>query len=198
VVLSRTLYAQWWQDPSVSRVNVYLEPGTSIEDTRRAITARLADRYRVKTLALRENLVYHEDKIRRAFAFADTLQILVAIVTVAGIFDLLFSGVLERRRELALYRLIGANDGAVRRTIVIESLTIAALAAIMGVVVGVVTSKIWVLVLIPRLIGYDLTYAYAVTPTFVSIALVLLMTAVAGWAAAVRATRASVLEGLRL
>jgi putative ABC transport system permease protein len=198
VMLSRPLYAQWWQDPSVSRVNVYLEPGTSIEDARRAITARLADRYRVKTLALRENLAYHEDKIRRAFAFADTLQILVAIVTVAGIFDLLFSGVLERRRELALYRLIGANDGAVRRTIVIESLAIAALAAIMGVVVGVVTSKIWVLLLIPRLIGYDLLYAYAVTPTFVSIALVLLMTAVAGWAAAMRATRASVLEGMRL
>lgn len=198
VMLSRPLYAQWWHDPSVSRVNVYLEPGTPLEDARRTIAAQLADRYRVKTLALRENLAYHDDKIRRAFAFADTLQILVAIVTVAGIFDLLFSGVLERRRELALYRLIGADDGAVRRTIVIESLTVAALASIMGLALGVATSKIWVLVLIPRLIGYDLTYAYAVVPTVLGIALVLVMTAIAGWAAAARATRASVLEGLRL
>jgi len=198
VMLSRPAYVQWWRDASVTRVNVYLEAGTSLEEARRAITARLADRYRVKTLALGENLAYHEDKIRRAFAFADTLQILVAIVTVAGIFDLLFSGVLERRRELALYRLIGADDAAVRRTILIESLTVAALASTMGLAIGLVTSKIWVLVLIPRLIGYDLTFAYAVVPTVLSIVLVLAMTAIAGWAAAARATRASVLEGLRL
>jgi putative ABC transport system permease protein len=198
VMLSRPLYKHWWHDPTVSRVNVYLEPGISLEDARRTISTRLADRYRVKTLALRDNLAYHEDKIRRAFRFADTLQILVAIVTVAGIFDLLFSGVLERRRELALYRLVGAGDKAVRRTIVIESLTVAALASIIGLAAGVVTSKIWVLVLIPRLVGYDLTYAYAVVPTVLSIALVLVMTTIAGWAAAARATRSSILEGLRL
>jgi putative ABC transport system permease protein len=198
VTLSRALYEQWWHDPTVTRVNVFLELGTSIEEARRAIAAQLADRYRVKTLALRENQAYHEDKIRRAFRFADTLQVLVALVTVASIFDLLFSGVLERRRELALYRLIGADERAVRRSIVIESLTVAVLASLMGLAAGVVTSKIWVLVLIPRLVGYDLTYAYAIAPTFFSIGLVLFMTTVAGWAAARRATRASVLEGMRL
>jgi putative ABC transport system permease protein len=197
VMLSRTLYEEWWGDPSISRVNVYLEPGVAVEDARRRIAAQLGDRYRLKILALRENLAYHDDKIRRAFAFADTLQLLVAIVTVAGIFDLLLSGIIERRRELAVWRLNGAAEVAVRSTIVIESLTLGALASAVGLGTGVVLSWTWVHVLIPRLIGYDLTYAFATLSTVVTIVLVLLMTALAGWAAASRATRASVLEGLR-
>lgn len=197
VLLARPLYETWWADPSISRVNVYLEPGVGVEEARRRIVARLAGRHRLKILALRDNLAYHDDKIRRAFGFANTLQLLVAVVTVAGIFDLLLSGILERRRELAVWRLMGAAERAVRRTIVVESLTIGALAVAVGTGVGLVMSWIWVRVLIPRLIGYDLTYAFAAWPTAMSVTLVLLMTGLAGWAAATHATRAAVLDSLR-
>ena len=197
VMLSRPLYETWWGDPSISRVNVYLEGGVTSEEARRRIVAQLGDRYRLKILSLRDNLAYHEDKIRRAFGFVNTLQLLLAIVTVAGIFDLLLSGILERRRELAIWRLMGADERAVRRTIVVESVTLGALAVASGLALGIVSSMIWVRLLIPRLIGYDLTFTFASLPTMFSAVLVLLMTALAGWAAAGKATRASVLDDMR-
>ena len=197
VILSGPLYEKWWSDPSVSRINVYLDGGITIEDARRRIVAQLGDRYRLKILGLRDNLAYHEDKIRRAFGFVNTLQLLLAIVTVAGVFDLLLSGIIERRHELAAWRLMGADERAVRRTIVVESVTLGALAVVIGFALGIVSSLIWVRLLIPRLIGYDLTFAFAPLPTALGAVLVLLMTALAGWAAAARATRASVLLGMR-
>jgi putative ABC transport system permease protein len=181
----------------VSRINVFLEPGATLADVRQLIAARLGERHRVKILSLRENLRYHDEKIRGAFGFARSLQILVALVTIAGIFDLLVSGIFERRRELAVWRLIGAAERTVRRTVVIESTTLGVLAAGLGLAVGTVSAWLWVYVIIPRLVGYDLRFDLAVVATLASTAVVLSMTALAGRAAAVRATRAPVLDGIR-
>jgi putative ABC transport system permease protein len=197
IILSRSLYGAWWGDPTITRVNVYLEPGVDVQEARSRLTAQLGERHLLKVLTLRDNIAYHEDKIRRAFAFVDALQILVGIVTVAGIFDLLVSGIIERRRELAVWRLIGATEWSVRHTVVIESMTLGALAVVLGLVLGLVTSWMWVRVIIPRLIGYELTFAFAGVRSAGSLAVVLLMTVAAGWAAATRATRRPVLEDIR-
>ncbi len=197
IVLSRALYERWWRDPSVTRINVYLEPGVPVEDARSRIVAALGDRYRLKVLTLRDNIEYFDRKIRDAFAFVNALQIVVVIVTIAGIFDLLVSGIIERRRELAVWRLIGASDATVRRTIVVESITIGAVAVAFGLLVGMVTSWIYVRIVIHRMIGYDLLYAFAGVRSAASLAVILIVTALAGRAAATRATRASILDALR-
>jgi len=197
IILTRSLYDAWWGDPTITRVNVYLDPGVDAQEARDRLTAQLGARHLLKILTLRDNIAYHEDKIRRAFAFVDAMQVLVVIVTVAGIFDLLVSGIIERRRELSVLRLIGATERSVRHTVVLESMTLGALATVLGLVLGVVTSWMWVRILIPRLIGYDLTFAFAGLRSATSLAVVLLVTAAAGWAAATRATRRPVLEGIR-
>jgi len=119
------------------------------------------------------------------------------VVTIAGIFDLLVSGIIERRRELAVWRLIGAADATVRRTVVVESITIGALAVAVGFFVGVVTSWIYVRIIIHRMIGYDLVYSFAGVRSLASLVVILIVTALAGGAAATRATRASILDALR-
>jgi ABC-type lipoprotein release transport system permease subunit len=92
---------------------------------------------------------------------------------------------------------VGAAERSVRHTVVLESMTLGALATVLGLVLGVVTSWMWVRILIPRLIGYDLTFAFAGVRSAGSLAVVLLMTVAAGWAAATRATRRPVLEDIR-
>ena len=64
-----------------------------------------------------------------AFAFTDAIQLLVAIITVAGIFDLLLTAIAERRAGARPLASDGADDHVVRRSIVIESATIGVLGA---------------------------------------------------------------------
>ncbi len=197
VLLSRRLLVERWHEPTLSRINLFLEPGEALDAVRTRVVERIGDRYRVKILSMRDVLAYHEDKVNRAFAFTDAIQLLIVIVTIAGIFDLLLSAIIERRRELALWRLIGADERAVRRSIVIESATVGAIGAVLGVLVGAVTTWIWVDINFRYLLGYSLERHFAVRAAVWYVGLVMLMTVLAGYAAARQATRQPILDGIR-
>jgi putative ABC transport system permease protein len=197
VIMSERVFAAHWRDPLVSRIILFLEPNASIAAVREEIQRRLGSRYRLKVDTLRDAVAYITNTIKHAFAFTDAIQLLIAIVTVAGIFDLLLSAIVERRRELALWRLIGANDGAVRRSVTIESATIGAIGALLGLGVGYTTAWLWVSVNYRYLLGFFLEFHFDFRSAAVSVLLIMTMTMVAGYGAAFEATRQAVLDGIR-
>jgi len=134
--------------------------------------------------------------IDRAFAFTDAIQILVILVTVAGVLDLLLSAILERRKEMALWRVIGADRRMIETAVVLESLTIGVLGVLLGFAVGVVTSWVWVRINFRYLIGYYLEFHFSTGVAFWYAILAILMAVTAGYAAARQATKQSVLEGI--
>ncbi len=198
VIMSRALLAERWQEATVSRINITLEPGASLDGVREQVLQRLGDRYRVKALSLRELVAYHTDMIDRAFAVMNSVQLLIIIVTIAGIFDLLVSRITERRREIALWRVIGADVHAVRRSVIIESVTIGAMGAVLGVLVGLVTAWVWIAIHFRQLLGYYIQYHFALGATVWFVILVVVVTAGAGYAAAIVATRRPILEGIQI
>ncbi|HEY2389488.1 MAG TPA: FtsX-like permease family protein [Candidatus Binatia bacterium] len=197
IALNRRVFAERWQDSRVTRIFAFLDGTTPLETVRARITERLGERYRLKMLSMQEVLTFQEGMIDRAFAFTDALHLLVAIVAVAGIFDLLLSSILERRRDLAIWRLIGADEQRVRRSVVLESATIGTLGTILGIPVGVVTAGIWVGVNFRYLLGYYLNLHFAFGTAAAYVALVMTMTVIAGYAAAYQATGQSILGGIR-
>jgi len=181
----------------VSRIHLFLQPEASLDQVREEIARRIGSRFLLKILSLREVLDYHDRMINHAFAFTAAIQLLIVIVTVCGIFDLLLSSIAERRRELSLWRLIGADNRVVSRSVRLESVTIGALGAVMGVVVGLVTAWTWIRFNFWYLIGYDLEYHFAAGPAVWYVVLVLVMTVLTGQVAARGATRQSILAGIR-
>ena len=197
VGISRKLLASRWNDNLVNRIGVDVAPTASVDEIRSKILAAIGERYRLKILTLQQLGTYHDTMITRAFAFTDAIQLLVIIVTFAGILDLLFALILERRHELALWRLIGADERTVRNSVIIESWAIGVLGATLGAVLGYVTSWIWVRVNFRYLLGYELDFHFATRLTLWYIALTVIMTVLAGSFAAGRAVKDSVLEGIR-
>jgi putative ABC transport system permease protein len=195
--LDRRLLVERWQDPAISWVLVFRRDGTAVDVLRAEIAAALGRRYRLKILSMAELDAYLTDKIDRAYAFTVAIQLLVAVVTAAGIFDLLLAAIWERRRELAVWRVIGADERTVRRSVILESAAIGALGSILGLLVGGVTTLIWVHAHYRHLLGYYLELHFAYGPTLWYVALVMAMTMVAGYAAARHATRQSVLQGIQ-
>lgn len=197
VTISRRLLVERWQETSVNRFSVFLDPAARVGEVRKRIVAKAAERYRLKILLPGEMVKYHVTMINKAFAFTDALQLLIVVVTVAGILDLLLAAIWERRRELALWRVVGADEKTVRRSVVIESATIGLLGAMLGAVVGLVTAWIWIGINFRYLLGFYLDYHFAFVASMRYMLLVVAMTVVAGYVAARYATRQSVLEGIQ-
>jgi putative ABC transport system permease protein len=198
VIISRRLFIERWQDRTVNRFMVFLEPGASLEAVRANILARLSHRHRLKVDSLRDAVRYITDKIDEAFGFTDAIQLLISIVTAAGIFDLLLSAIAERRREIALWRVIGADERSVRRSIVIESGTLGAFGVLVGAAIGYVSAAIWVLINYRYLLGFFLEFHFAYVSAGISFAMVVLMALAAGYGASRAATRQPILDGIRL
>ena len=197
IIMSRRLLVRHWGEASVSRINVELAPGASSAEVRARIAERFGDRFRLKILSSGEMLAYHESMVRKAFGFTDAIQLLIAIVTIVGIIDLLISAIEERRQELALWRVIGADEQAVRRSVVLEALTIGLLGAGLGAGVGFVTAAIWVLFSYRYVLGFFLSFHFALGPALWYLLLVAIMTAAAGYIAAAHATRQPIIDGLQ-
>jgi len=197
VILSHRLIVERWRERNLSRINVLTDGTHSLDELRRAIMERFGHEHRLKVLSVGEVLAYHDRMISRAFAFTDAIQLLIAIVTLCCIFDQLVSTTIERRRELALWRVVGADDRAVRTSVMLEAATVGMLGATLGLGIGLPTAWLWIKVNLRYLLGYDLEYHFGALPTAISVTIVVVMTLAAGSAAARMATRQSVLDGIR-
>ena len=124
VILDRVRFAALWQDTLISHFNVFLKPGANLEDVRTAAVRTLGRDYMVKVLTVPQTLAYHQGMVDRAFVFTYAIQLLVVAVTLAGIFDLLTTQVIERRREVGVFRALGADKSHIARAIRLEAVAI--------------------------------------------------------------------------
>jgi len=198
VAIGRRVFEQHWRDSMVNWILLFLGPSAGVDAVSDAIRERLAGGGWLKILTAHEQAAYLAGKIDDAYRFTLAIRLLVLVVTVAGIFDLLIAAVWERRRELALWRVIGADEAAVRRSVVIESATIGLLGSVLGIAVGLVTAWIWTGVHYRYLLGFWVEYHFPLGITALMVALVIVLTIVVGYAAARQATRQSVLEGIQI
>jgi putative ABC transport system permease protein len=198
IVIGRQVFETHWKDSTINWIFVFTDPGTSHADMKDRIQRTLGQRYLLKALSPAEGMEYLAGKIETAYEFTYAIQLLVVVVTVAGIFDLLIAAIWERRRELALWRVIGADDRSVHRSVVIESATIGSLGAALGIVLGLITTWTWISINYRYLLGYYIEYHFDAWTAARLIALIIVVTIVAGYFAARYATRQPVLEGIQV
>ena len=197
IILHRDEVARLWHDTQVSHFNLFLKPGADIEETRSRIVRELGGSHLVKVLTIPQTLAYHQGMVDRAFAFTYAIQLLVVAVTLAGIFDLLTTQILERRRELGILRALGSDDSRIARSIRLEALVIGVAGAVLGCLLGVGTSLLWVRVHFRILIGYVLEHHYALVTAAWCLVLAAGVAMLAGQLAARRALRLPALDALR-
>lgn len=198
IIMHRDRFASHWSgDTQISHFNVFLASGADLEATRAAIVQALGTTYRIKVLTMPQLVAYHQKMIDQAFAFTYAIQLLVIAVTLAGIVDLLTTQIIERRREIGLLRVMGADAVVVARAIWLEALVIGLSGAVLGAIISIGTSFIWVHVNFRILIGYIVEHHFAAFTAVWCVVLAGGMAMLAGRLAARRALREPVLDSLR-
>ncbi len=158
VVMDTGTFERHFGPDRPSGLTVYLAPGVDPGTVRDELDAALGPERRLfitTNAALRATVLRIFDA---TFAITYALEVIAIGVSLFGMAATLLTLVLERRREIAMLRLVGADSRQLRRLIVIEAGALGALTQAVGLVVGLALSLILIYVINVQSFGWTIQF----------------------------------------
>lgn len=196
VVMDRHTFEKHFGTMAPTSLTIYLQPGASPEEVRLQLLAALGGRFHVfiyTNSALRSEVLRIFDS---TFAITYALELIAIFVAILGITGTLFTLILERGRELAILRWVGAERRQVRRMVVIEALLLGGVSQSIGLGVGLLLSLVLIYVINVQSFGWTIQFHWPAAFLMQSSVLTLLTAGLAGLYPAQIATRVQVVERL--
>jgi putative ABC transport system permease protein len=158
VVMDRGTFRKYFGDLPPSGVAAYLREGADPERVRTEMLAMLDEGHRA--------FIYSNSTLRReilsvfdsTFAITYALELIAIVVAMLGVAGTLLTLVLERRRELSLLRLTGADRRQVRRMVIIEAALIGGISQGIGLAVGFALSMVLIYVVNVQSFGWTIQF----------------------------------------
>ncbi|MGH9452937.1 MAG: ABC transporter permease [Terriglobia bacterium] len=179
VMMDRSTLLKYLPDPSPDSLAVYLSTGVHEDAVGAAINRACAGRQ----VSVSSNRKLRTNAIRifdRTFAITYALEAVAVVVAVMGIAGALFTLVLDRRRELALLRFLGASKQQIRSLILYEAGLLGLLANVAGIVLGFALSLVLVFVINKQSFGWTIQFHWPVAVLAGALLLVYASTLAAG------------------
>jgi putative ABC transport system permease protein len=157
IVLDRNTLLRYLPDRALSNLAIYLKPGADPARVRREIDQLLNGRA-VLVFAnrfLREAAISTFDRTFRITYALEFVSISVAVMGVAGA---LLAVIIDRRREFAILRFLGAAQSQVRRIIVCEAGLLGVLANAVGLALGTLLSLVLIFVINKQSFGWTIQF----------------------------------------
>ena len=201
MVMDRAWYQRHWQDDWVTVFPVYLADGADAKQVRQSIVTQVAglDGVTVPPLVIRNHELRKKilDIFDRTFVLTYVLEAIAVLVAVLGIINTLVTAVLERRREFATLRAIGASVRQVERLVLWEAAYLGLIGAVLGVVGGLLLALLLIHVVNKQSFGWTIQMTVPGGVILQAVALALASALVAGYWPARWAARQPLVEGLR-
>ena len=193
IILSRPTLLKYLPDPASSNLAVNLKPGADPSAVRQAIDNVITGRAVLvfPNTALRRGAIEIFD---RTFRITYALEVVAISVAVMGIAGALLAMVIDRRREFAILRFLGAAQPQVRKIILFEAGLLGLLANGIGLVLGVLLSLILIFVINKQSFGWTFQFHWPVAVLLSALTLVYLATVLAGLYPARTAIRMNPIE----
>jgi len=139
-------------------LSVYLRPGESPDRVREQLEARLDGAHR---LIVRTNESLRQEVLRifdSTFAITYALEAVAIVIAVMGVATTLLTLILDRRREIAVLRLLGASRRQVTGMMVAEAVFIGGVSQAIGLLAGLALSLILVFVINLQSFGWTIQW----------------------------------------
>ncbi len=201
MVMDRTWYQRQWHDDRVTVFSIYLAAGADAEHVRQSIMMHVAglDGVTVLPLVIRNQELRQEilEIFDRSFLLTYVLEAIAVLVAILGIVNTLVTAVLERRREFATLRALGASTRQVERLVLWEAAYLGLIGAVLGVVGGLLLALVLIHVINKQSFGWTIQMTVPGGVILQAVGIALTAALVAGYWPARWAARQPVVEGLR-
>jgi putative ABC transport system permease protein len=157
VLVDRSTLLRYLPEQPPTNLAVYLGRGVDAASVQHEIQRRAAGRgiTVAPNAELRRNAIAIFD---RTFAITWALEAVAIVVAMLGAANSLLAVVLDRRREFALLRYLGASAPQVRGVVLVEAGMLGALAILVGVALGFVLSMLLIFVVNRQSFGWTIQF----------------------------------------
>ena len=201
IVMDRTWYQRQWHDDRVTVFSIYLAAGADAEHVRQSIMTHVAGLggVTVPPLVIRNHELRQEilEIFDRSFLLTYVLEAIAVLVAILGIVNTLVTAVLERRREFATLRALGASTRQVERLVLWEAAYLGLIGAVLGVVGGLLLALVLIHVINKQSFGWTIQMTVPGGVILQAVGIAITAALVAGYWPARWAARQPVVEGLR-
>ncbi len=179
VVMDEPVFDRRYDNRRPAGLTVYLDDGVDPNVAHDEVRRRLGDRplFVTTNATLRQQVLTIFDS---TFAITYALEGIAIVVSMFGVAATLLTLALERRREMTVLRLVGAEGRHLRRVIMIEAGMIGAVSLVVGLVVGLMLSLILIFVINVQSFGWTIQFHLPFAFLVQASGFVLLASAVAG------------------
>ncbi|MGB0865934.1 MAG: ABC transporter permease [Granulosicoccaceae bacterium] len=199
VVMHRELYNQHWYDSGYSSVGVVLQnPQQSGEQL--AIIRHYLKQQGYHYL-LRDNQSIREQSLAvfdRTFAITHVLRLLTIGVAFLGLFSALMSVLLEKTREFAVFRALGARQREMTWLIVQQALLIGLVAGLLALPLGLLLAYLLIDIINVRSFGWSIDMQWSLSPLVQAVLLGLVAALLASVWPALRLRKLHISHALRM
>jgi putative ABC transport system permease protein len=197
LVMDGALYRRLWRDDTTTVLAVYLETDTQAAEVRRRIADTIGREGHVVVIGNSELKTEILAIFDRTFRVTYALEIIAMLIAVLGIVNTLLTSVVERQRELATLRAIGASRRQIARLVLWESCWLGLLGAGLGVPGGVFLSVLLIEVINKQSFGWTIQWSLPIELFLQAIGLALAAAVAAGYFPSRWAAKQSVADGLK-
>jgi putative ABC transport system permease protein len=195
VLMDRRTFTNAYGQTRPTALSVYLKAGADPGVTRDRLLASLGAAHHAfihTNASLRSEVLRIFD---RTFAITYGLEAIAILVSLLGMAGTMITLVMERRHELSLLRLVGADAAQVRRTVMIEAGLLGAASQALGIPLGFVLSLLLIDVINVQSFGWTIQWHVPVVFLAQASAVLLVASVLAGLYPA-RAASSATLSGL--
>jgi putative ABC transport system permease protein len=199
VIMDRSTYVKYWpEEGRYSSVGIYLEPGSSLDETRSLIRGGLK---RSEEVFITSNKELRREILRifdQTFSITYALQIIAIVVAIFGIVNTLILLVMERERDIGVLKAVGATNRQVQRMTLLEAGLMGLISFVLGAVNGILLSLLLIFVINKQSFGWTIQFSVPGAMFGKTLILVLACALIAGIFPARAAVSKRVSEVMRL
>lgn len=156
VMMGRTAWDRYFDDPGVTSLGIFLEPDASADEVIARMEQRVGSGQAVvinSNRSLRESSLVVFD---RTFAITGVLRALAFVVAFIGVISALMALQLERSRELGVLRANGLTPGQVWGMVTAQTGLMGAIAGVLAIPAGLALAAVMIFVVNKRSFGWTL------------------------------------------
>ena len=194
VYITREAYKGLWQDPLVTAFMVKVLPGHPVDEVRATLDARFGASRGLFTHTVAELKHDVARTVDQAIATFNAIEVMALVVALFGLLNTLLVSVLERYREIGIYRAIGMSKAQLSGLIFTESILQGTLGGAAAALIGAYLSWAYLVGSLSRAMGFVLEYTFPAGAVLVAILAGTAVAVIAGWLPARRAAALSITE----
>jgi putative ABC transport system permease protein len=180
IAMDRALYINSYGDDAINTIVIYLKRGTARDTARRQLEALFGPKYHAFAVTNGEIRAEVMKIFDQTFLITYALLAIAIVVAVLGVINTLAALILERKRELALLRVLGMSIAQIRRMLVLESSVLGLTSTAAGLAMGYTLSWILIYVINKQSFGWTIAFHTPVRLIVLSLAVTFAASLLAG------------------